>query len=185
MLKKLSLHKHIASGSLTNERCTVQVKPRHLLWPSPYHIWLISVLSKTMKVGIAIICFAAGCLCSILVLAWYVTVLTTRHSMWPFPSSILRIEALFVAWGLVMFATFYRSSRSIWPPLFEISSGRIKTGKLVLACTFINCVVWLLICLGIWVAQIRGLWPWTFCLLVSAITLLNTVLRCHPLGVPA
>jgi hypothetical protein len=128
-----------------------------------------------MKRGIAIVCFAAGCLASLLALDWYVAVLVTRNSMWPFPSDVAEIEALFVVWGLIMFATFYRNPRPIWMPLFEITSARIKAARLLLACTLINCVVWLIACVALWAVQVRGPLPWIFCLLASGVTLLNAV----------
>ena len=128
-----------------------------------------------MKTGFAIVCFVAGCVGSALSLIWYVTVLLTRHSMWPFPSGITKIEALFAVWGLIMFATFYRNPRPIWMPVLEVSSGRVKEARLVLIFTLMNCAVWLLACVGLWAAQLRGPLPWVFCLLASGVTLLNAV----------
>lgn len=128
-----------------------------------------------MKTGIAIVCFVSGCVGSALALAWYVTVLLTRHSIWPFPSGITQIETLFAVWGLVMFATFYRNPRPIWRPLLGVSNGQIKAARLVLSCALLNCAVWLLACIGLWAAQLRGPLPWVFCLLASGITLLNAL----------
>jgi hypothetical protein len=128
-----------------------------------------------MKTGIAIVCFVSGCVGSALALVWYVTVLLTRHSIWPFPGGITEIETLFAVWGLVMFATFYRNPRPIWMPLLGVSSERVKAARLVLSCTLLNCAVWLLACIGLWAAQLRGPLPWVFCLLSSAVTLLNAI----------
>lgn len=128
-----------------------------------------------MKKGISIVCFAAGCLSFALALTWYVAVLVTRHSMWPFPSGIAGIETLFAAWGLIMFATFYRSPRPIWMPVLEVKGGRIKAARLLLACTLINLVVWLLASFVLWATQIRGPLPWVFCIFAAAVTLLNAV----------
>ena len=126
-----------------------------------------------MKKGIAIVCFVAGCLGSALALVWYVAVLLTRDSLWPFPSKISQIEALFAIWGLVMFATFYRSPRPIWMPVLKVTSSRIKVARLVLAYNLVNCAVWLLACAALWAIQFRGPLPWTFCLLAAGLTLLN------------
>jgi hypothetical protein len=128
-----------------------------------------------MKKPIAIVCFAAGCLSSIFALAWYVAVLVTRHSMWPFPSGIAEVEALFAAWGLIMFATFYRSRRPIWMPLLQVSGGRVKVARLLLVCNLVNCAVWLLASLGLWAMQICEPLPWVFCVFAAAVTLLNAV----------
>jgi hypothetical protein len=128
-----------------------------------------------MKKGIAIVCFAAGCLTSALALTWYFAVLVTRHSMWPFPSGIAEIEALFAAWALIMFATFYRSPRPIWMPVLKVSSKRVKAARLLLAFTLINCATWLLASIGLWATQIREPLPWVFCILAAAVTLLNAV----------
>src|SRR5581483_9127710 len=128
-----------------------------------------------MKTGIAIFCFAAGCLGSALAVIWYVAVLVTRSSIWPFPSDISEIEALFAIWGLIMLATFYRNPRPIWMPVLEVTGPRIKAARLLLVCTLINCAVWLVACIALWAVRVRGPLPWTFCLLASGVTLLNAV----------
>lgn len=128
-----------------------------------------------MKTGIAIVCFTAGCVGSALALVWYVAVLLTRHPIWPFPSGITEIEALFAVWGPIMFATFYRNPRPIWRPVLEVSSGRIKAARFVLACTLVNCAVWFLACVSLWAAQLRGSLPWIFCLLAAGVILFNAV----------
>jgi hypothetical protein len=128
-----------------------------------------------MKIGIAIVCFAAGCLGSALALVWYLAVLATRKSIWPFPSDISEIESLLGIWGVIMFATFYRNARPVWMPVIEVTSQRIKVARLLLACTLINVAFWLLACVGFWAVQLRGPLPWIFCLLASGVTVLNSV----------
>jgi|SRR6185312_12919292 len=128
-----------------------------------------------MKTAIAVLCFGAGCLASALALIWYAAVLLGRNPRWPFPSDIGRIEALFAVWGLVMFATFYRNPRPIWKPLIEVTSGRVKAARLLLACALINCLVWLVTCLGLLALHIHGPLPWMFCLLASTVIVLNAV----------
>ena len=128
-----------------------------------------------MKKGIAIVCFAAGCLASVLALTWYAAVLLAGNPRWPFPSKIGRIEALFAVWGLVMFATFYRNPRPIWKPLIEVTSGHIKAARLLLAFAVTNCLLWLGASVAMWALRVRGPLSWTFCLLASSVILLNAV----------
>jgi hypothetical protein len=128
-----------------------------------------------MKIAIAIICFSGGCLATALAVLWYLAVLVTRDLLWPFPSNIEGIEVLFAVWGLIMFATFYRSPRPIWMPLFEVSSRRVKVTRMLLVCSLVNFAVWLLVCAGLSATQVLGPLPWAFCLLASAATLLNAI----------
>jgi hypothetical protein len=60
-------------------------------------------------------------------------------------------------------------------PVLEVNSKGIKVARLVLVCTLMNCAVWLLACVGLRAAQLRGPLPWVFCLLASGVTLLNAV----------
>jgi hypothetical protein len=60
-------------------------------------------------------------------------------------------------------------------PVLKASNGGIKVARLMLACAFINFALWLLACVGLWAARIRGPLPWMFCLVASGVTLLNAV----------
>jgi hypothetical protein len=128
-----------------------------------------------MKAGIAIVSFATACLASCLATVWYLAVLVARTPLWPFPSTMIGIEALFAVWGLTMFATFYSSSRPIWDPLLRVSSERVRAARLLLAITLMNGMLWFLVCLILWAVRAHGPLPWAFCLLASAATLLNAV----------
>ena len=121
------------------------------------------------------VCFSGGCLASALATLWYVAVLAEREPLWPFPSEIAQIEALFAVWGLIMFATFYRRPRPIWVPLFGVDDARVKRARVLLACSAANCAAWLAANVGLWIARMRGPLPWTFCLLASAAAILNGV----------
>jgi len=128
-----------------------------------------------MKTVIAIVCFVGACLASAFTAAWFLTVLVSGKSLWPFPSNIIGIELLFAAWGLLMFATAYRTPRPIWLPLLTVSSGRIGAARRLLGLALMNFSVWLLSCIGVWIVRVQGRLPWAFCLLASAAALLNAV----------
>jgi hypothetical protein len=128
-----------------------------------------------MKHIAAVLCFSFGSLGSVGAWVWFVAALASHEPIWPFPSDIRGIEVLFALWGTVMFATFYRSPLPIWAPLFEVSDGRTRVARLILTFALINCLVWLVTCVVVWIIHNQGRLPWTFSLLASGVLLLNAL----------
>ena len=126
-----------------------------------------------MKTAVAIACFVVGALGSVLGLSWHLAVLFWHRPVWPLPTGIGSIEALFASWGTVMFATFYRSPIPIWKPILAVTCERIRNARLLLFCLLLNSVMWLLAVVCLFAFDIRDPLPWTFCALASSCALLN------------
>jgi hypothetical protein len=126
-----------------------------------------------MKAAVAMTCFWAGALGSALGLSWYLAVLFARRPIWPFPTGIGSIEALFAVWGAAMFATFYRSPRPIWGPVLVVTHERVRKARLSLWCLLLNSLVWLAALVVLAAAHIRKPLPWSFCAFASSCALLN------------
>ncbi len=131
-----------------------------------------------IKKSIAVACFVTGLIGGGFAAVWYVMILITRRSMWPFPTDIVWIESLFALWASVMFATFFQSLRPIWAPLVAVTDKRVQTVKLLLGLALLHTFVLLVIVVSLWVRRAFAPLAWVFCLFAASCVLLNAIYVC-------